>query len=416
MNVHRIALIKLIFYFKNKFKPKEYRKMQSGVIRPLASMLPRKLFNQEHEAFRDTVRKFYEKEVAPHTEKFESQRHVDRHLWNQAGELGLLCCTMPEEYGGSGVDRLYSMILIEEQAYAMDSATGFSLHSDIVANYILNFGNENQKLYWLPRMATGECVTAIAMTEPGTGSDLQAVRTTAELDGDEYIINGSKIFITNGFLCDMVIVVCKTGDSEKGSANLSLIMVEADRVGFSKGKPLNKVGMKGQDTCELFFQDVRVPKTNLLGVEGMGFIMLMKELAWERMLVAIISQSGAEAAFAHTVAYTKERKAFGKSISHFQNTRFKLAELRTEIDFCRAYLDRCMELQLDQQLSIEAAAAAKYKISDMYSKVVDECLQLHGGYGYMLEYPIARAYLDNRANRIYAGTNEIMKELISRGL
>lgn len=416
MNVHRIALIKLIFYFKNKFKPKEYRKMQSGVIRPLASMLPRKLFNQEHEAFRDTVRKFYEKEVAPHTEKFESQQHVDRHLWNQAGELGLLCCTMPEEYGGSGVDRLYSMILIEEQAYAMDSATGFSLHSDIVANYILNFGNENQKRYWLPRMATGECVTAIAMTEPGTGSDLQAVRTTAELDGDEYIINGSKIFITNGFLCDMVIVVCKTGDSEKGSANLSLIMVEADRLGFSKGKPLNKVGMKGQDTCELFFQDVRVPKTNLLGVEGMGFIMLMKELAWERMLVAIISQSGAEAAFAHTVAYTKERKAFGKSISHFQNTRFKLAELRTEIDFCRAYLDRCMELQLNQQLSIEAAAAAKYKISDMYSKVVDECLQLHGGYGYMLEYPIARAYLDNRANRIYAGTNEIMKELISRGL
>lgn len=416
MNVHRIALIKLIFYFKNKFKPKEYRKMQSGVIRPLASMLPRKLFNQEHEAFRDTVRKFYEKEVAPHTEKFESQQHVDRHLWNQAGELGLLCCTMPEEYGGSGVDRLYSMILIEEQAYAMDSATGFSLHSDIVANYILNFGNENQKLYWLPRMATGECVTAIAMTEPGTGSDLQAVRTTAELDGDEYIINGSKIFITNGFLCDMVIVVCKTGDSDKGSANLSLIMVEANRLGFSKGKPLNKVGMKGQDTCELFFQDVRVPKTNLLGVEGMGFIMLMKELAWERMLVAIISQSGAEAAFAHTVAYTKERKAFGKSIGHFQNTRFKLAELRTEIDFCRAYLDRCMELQLDQQLSIEAAAAAKYKISDMYSKVVDECLQLHGGYGYMLEYPIARAYLDNRANRIYAGTNEIMKELISRGL
>ena len=323
---------------------------------------------------------------------------------------------MPEEYGGSGVDRLYSMILIEEQAYAMDSSTGFSLHSDIVANYIINFANDVQKQHWLPKMASGEVITAIAMTEPGTGSDLQAVRTTAILDGNDYIINGSKIFITNGYLCDMAIVVCKTGSSEKGSANLSLILVEADRVGFSKGKPLNKIGMKGQDTCELFFNDVRVPKENLLGIEGMGFMMLMKELAWERMLVAIICQAGAEAAFAHTVKYSKERKAFGKSIAHFQNTRFKLAELRTEIDFCRAYLDRCMQLQLEENLGVDAAAAAKYKISEMFSKVVDECLQLHGGYGYMLEYPIARAYIDNRANRIYAGTNEIMKELISRSL
>lgn len=390
--------------------------MQSGAIRPLLNMLPRKLFDADHEAFRDTVRKFYEKEVVPNIEKYEQQQHVDRDLWNKAGALGLLCTTMPEAYGGSGVDRLYSMILIEEQAYAMDSSTGFSLHSDIVANYIYNFGSEEQKLKWLPQMASGECVTAIAMTEPGTGSDLQAVRTTAVLDGDDYVINGSKIFITNGYLCDMAIVVCKTGHSEKGSANLSLILVEADRVGFSKGKPLNKIGMKGQDTCELFFDNVRVPKENLLGMEGMGFMMLMKELAWERMLVAIICQAGAEAAFAHTVKYTKERKAFGKAIGTFQNSRFKLAELRTEIDFCRAYLDRCMELQLSEQLGIDAAAAAKYKISDMFSKVVDECLQLHGGYGYMLEYPIARAYIDNRANRIYAGTNEIMKELISRTL
>ncbi|WP_104505426.1 acyl-CoA dehydrogenase family protein [Acinetobacter indicus] len=390
--------------------------MQSTAIRPLNNMLPRKLFQSEHEAFRDTVRKFYEKEVLPNTEKYEQQQHVDRDLWNKAGELGLLCTTMPEQYGGSGVDRLYSMILIEEQAYAGDSATGFSLHSDIVANYIHNFGNEQQKQYWLPKMATGEVVTAIAMTEPGTGSDLQAVRTTAVLEGDEYVINGSKIFITNGYLCDMAIVVCKTGNSDKGSANLSLIMVEANRAGFSKGKPLNKIGMKGQDTCELFFDNVRVPKENLLGMEGMGFIMLMKELAWERMIVAIICQAGAEAAFAHTLQYTKERKAFGKPIGAFQNTRFKLAEMRTEIDFCRAYLDRCMELQLEDQLSVDAAAAAKYKISELFSKVVDECLQLHGGYGYMLEYPIARAYLDNRANRIYAGTNEIMKELISRSL
>ena len=390
--------------------------MQSGAIRPLNNMLPRNLFNAEHEAFRETVRKFYAKEVVPNIEKYEQQQHVDRELWNKAGAMGLLCATMPEAYGGSGVDRLYSMILIEEQAYAMDSSTGFSLHSDIVANYINNFGSEAQKYYWLTRMASGETVTAIAMTEPGTGSDLQAVRTTAVLDGDDYIINGSKIFITNGYLCDMAIVVCKTGDSEKGSANLSLIIVEADRAGFSKGKPLNKIGMKGQDTCELFFDHVRVPKENLLGMEGMGFMMLMKELAWERMLVAIICQAGAEAALAHTVQYTKERKAFGKTISSFQNTRFKLAELRTEIDFCRAYLDRCMQLQLEESLGIDAAAAAKYKISEMFSKVVDECLQLHGGYGYMLEYPIARAYLDNRANRIYAGTNEIMKELISRSL
>ena len=388
--------------------------MQSGAIRPLNNMLPRNLFNTEHEAFRETVRKFYAKEVVPNIEKYEQQQHVDRELWNKAGTMGLLCATMPEAYGGSGVDRLYSMILIEEQAYAMDSSTGFSLHSDIVANYINNFGSEAQKHYWLTRMASGETVTAIAMTEPGTGSDLQAVRTTAVLDGDDYIINGSKIFITNGYLCDMAIVVCKTGDSEKGSANLSLIIVEANRAGFSKGKPLNKIGMKGQDTCELFFDHVRVPKENLLGMEGMGFMMLMKELAWERMLVAIICQAGAEAALAHTVQYTKERKAFGKAISSFQNTRFKLAELRTEIDFCRAYLDRCMQLQLEESLGIDAAAAAKYKISEMFSKVVDECLQLHGGYGYMLEYPIARAYLDNRANRIYAGTNEIMKELISR--
>ena len=390
--------------------------MQSGAIRPLNNMLPRNLFNTEHEAFRETVRKFYAKEVVPNIEKYEQQQHVDRELWNKAGTMGLLCATMPEAYGGSGVDRLYSMILIEEQAYAMDSSTGFSLHSDIVANYINNFGNEAQKHYWLTRMASGETVTAIAMTEPGTGSDLQAVRTTAVLDGDDYIINGSKIFITNGYLCDMAVVVCKTGDTDKGSANLSLIIVEADRVGFSKGKPLNKIGMKGQDTCELFFDHVRVPKENLLGMEGMGFMMLMKELAWERMLVAIICQAGAEAALAHTVQYTKERKAFGKTVSSFQNTRFKLAELRTEIDFCRAYLDRCMQLQLEESLGIDAAAAAKYKISEMFSKVVDECLQLHGGYGYMMEYPIARAYIDNRANRIYAGTNEIMKELISRSL
>ncbi len=384
------------------------------IARPNAPMIPRKLFGPEHEAFRDTARRFFEQEVVPHTERFETQQHVDRDLWNKAGSLGLLCPTMPEEYGGSGVDRLYSMILMEEQAYAMDSSSGMSLHSDIVANYINNFGSHEQKLAWLPKMATGEVVSAIAMTEPGTGSDLQSVRTTAVLDGDHYVVNGSKIFITNGYLCDMAVVVVKTGTSDKGSSNLSLLIMDAKAPGFTKGKPLKKVGMKGQDTCELFFDNVRVPKENLLGMEGMGFIMLMKELAWERMIVAIICQAGAEAAYAQTVKYVKERKAFGKTVMSFQNTRFKLAELRTELDFGRAYVDRCMEMQLESNLAIEAAAAAKYKISDMFSKVVDECVQLHGGYGYMLEYPIARAYIDNRANRIYAGTNEIMKELISR--
>ena len=390
--------------------------MQSGAIRPIPNMLPRSLFSAEHDAFRDSARKFYEKQVVPNIARYEQQQHVDRSLWQQAGALGLLCCTMPEQYGGSGADRLYSMILIEEQAYAMDSSTGFSLHSDIVANYILNFGNEQQKQHWLPKMASGESITAIAMTEPGTGSDLQAVRTSAVPEGDEYVINGSKIFITNGYLCDMAIVVCKTGHAEKGSANLSLIMVEAGRAGFSKGKPLNKIGMKGQDTCELFFDNVRVPKGNLLGAEGMGFMMLMKELAWERMLVAIICQAGAEAAFAHTVQYAKQRKAFGKPIGEFQNSRFKLAEMRTEIDFCRAYLDRCMELQLAGNLGIDAAAAAKYKISEMFSKVADECLQLHGGYGYLADYGIEKIVRDLRVHQILEGTNEIMRLIISRAL
>lgn len=388
----------------------------STLDRPIDPMIPRKLFNADHEAFRATARRFFEQEVIPNTEKYETQQHVDRDLWNKAGALGLLCATMPEEFGGSGVDRLYSMILIEEQAYALDSATGFSLHSDIVANYINNFGNQEQKLEWLPRMATGELVGAIAMTEPGTGSDLQGVRTSAVLDGDDYVVNGSKIFITNGYLSDVVVVVVKTGSGEKGSANLSLLIMDAKTPGFTKGKPLNKVGMKGQDTCELFFDNVRVPKKNLLGMEGMGFIMLMKELAWERMIIAIACQAGAEAAFAQTVKYVKERKAFGKTVLSFQNTRFKLAEMRSDLDMGRAYIDRCMEMQLEGNLAIEAAAVAKYKLSEMFSKVVDECVQLHGGYGYMLEYPIARAYIDNRANRIYGGTNEIMKELISRSL
>jgi long-chain-acyl-CoA dehydrogenase len=379
-------------------------------------MIPRTLFNADHEAFRDTARRFFETEIAPFHEKWEDQQHIDRALWNKAGELGLLCCTMPEEYGGSGVDRLYSMILMEEQARVGDSASGFSLHSDIVANYINNFGTEEQKKHWLPKMATGEAVGSIAMTEPGTGSDLQSIRTTAVADGDDYIVNGSKIFITNGYLCDIAVVAVKTGDINGGAQSVSLLIIEADRKGFTKGRPLKKVGMKGQDTAELFFDNVRVPKSNLLGMEGMGFIMLMKELAWERMMIGIMCAAGAEFALATTVDYVKQRKVFGKPVNAYQNTRFKLAEMRSEVQIARVFVDRCMEQVLKNELSVEAACAAKYWVSDLLSKVVDECVQLHGGYGFMLEYPIARAYIDTRANRIYGGTNEIMKELISRSI
>lgn len=383
---------------------------------PLAPMIPRTIYNAEHEAFRDTARRFFRTEVMPQYEKWEEQQHIDRNLWNRAGELGLLGATMPVEYGGSGVDRLYSAILIEEQAYAMDAASGFVLHSDIVTNYILNFGNEEQKQKWLPKMTSGECVGAIAMTEPGTGSDLQAIRTTAVDMGDHYLLNGSKIFITNGYLCDMAVVAAKTGNSEKNSANISLFIVDAHSEGFSKGKPLKKIGMKGQDTAELFFDNVKVPKENLLGMEGMGFMMLMKELAWERLLVGLIAQAAAEVTLAETIRYTKERKAFGKPIGAFQNTRFKLAEMRTKIDLGRVYADRCLQQQVEGTLSVEAAAAAKYWLSEMVNQVADECVQLHGGYGYMLEYPVARSWADNRAHRIYAGTNEIMKELIARSM
>ena len=282
------------------------------------------------------------------------------------------------------------------------------------AEILWQFGTDEQKAQWLPKMASGECITAIAMTEPGTGSDLQSIKTTAIEDGDDYIVNGSKIFITNGYLCDMAIVAVKTGNEEKGANNVSLLIIEADREGFSKGKPLKKVGMKAQDTCELFFKDVRVPKSNIVGQPGMGFIMLMKELAWERMMIAIMGIAGAQAAYDMTVEYTKQRKAFGKPIGAFQNSRFKLAEMKSEIAIGQVFVDRCLEQVLENKLSVEAAAAAKYWTSDLLSKVVDECVQLHGGYGYMMEYPIARAYIDHRPMRIFGGTNEIMKELIAR--
>ena len=379
-------------------------------------MIPRTLFTAEHDDFRKTVRRFFETEVVPHREAWDEQQHVDRAVWNKAGELGLLCATMPEQYGGLGVDRTYSTILMEEQSYAGDSGVGFALHSDIVAPYINNFGTHDQKAKYLPKLASGEMIGAIAMTEPGTGSDLQAVKTTAVLDGDDYVLNGSKIFITNGYLSDLVIVVAKTGNSGEGAKDISLLIVEASSPGFTKGKPLKKVGMKAQDTCELFFNDVRVPKANLLGQQGMGFIMLMKELAWERLIIAITSVAGAEAALKHTLEYTRSRKVFGKPVASFQNTRFKLAEMKSELSIARVYVDRCLEMTLTGKLGVEDAAIAKYWTSDLMNKVIDECVQLHSGYGYMLEYPVARAWIDARAQRIYGGTNEIMKELISRTL
>ncbi|SIS23507.1 acyl-CoA dehydrogenase [Aquipseudomonas alcaligenes] len=378
-------------------------------------MIPRTLFSPEHELFRESVRKFFEQEAVPFHAQWEKDGHIDRALWNKAGEAGMLCSHIPEEYGGMAADFLYSAVVIEEQARLGLTGVGFSLHSDIVAPYILHYGNEEQKQYYLPKLVSGELVTAIAMTEPGTGSDLQGVKTTAVLDGDEYVINGSKTFITNGWLADLVIVVAKT-DAKAGAKGISLFLVDAKTPGFSKGKRLEKVGMKAQDTSELFFQDVRIPKANLLGKEGMGFVYLMQELPQERLTVGVGAIASAEAALKWTLDYTRERKAFGRAVADFQNTRFKLAEMATEIQVGRVFVDRCLELHLNKKLDVPTAAMLKYWGTDLQCKVIDECVQLHGGYGYMWEYPIARAWADSRVQRIYAGTNEIMKEIISRAL
>ncbi len=377
-------------------------------------LIARSLFSSEHEDFRSSVRRFFEEECVPHHARWEDQQFVDRSAWQRAGELGFLCVTMPEQYGGAGVDRLYSIVLMEEQARAGLSGPGWGLHSDIVANYINKFGNAEQKTKWLPPMARGEIITAIAMTEPGTGSDLQAVQTYAEEDGDELVITGSKIFITNGYNCDMAIVVCKTGDRAGGAKNVTLVLVEADRPGFTKGKPLKKVGMHAQDTCELYFDKVRVPKANVLGGFGAGFGLLMTELAWERLQIAIAAVCGCEYVLEKTIEYVKGRKVFGRTGASYQNTRFKLAEMKSETQIARVFVDKCIELEMQRKLSVAAAAAAKYWCSDLQGKINDECVQLHGGYGYMLDYPVARAWVDSRAQRIYGGTNEIMKELISR--
>ena len=373
--------------------------------------------SDELRMFRDTARKFMEAEVKPNVERWDEQGQVDRDLWNKAGALGLLCVSIPEEYGGGGGNFAFEKVLMEEQARAGCSAWGNSVHAGIVAHYILAYGREEQKKEWLPKMASGELVGAIAMTEPGTGSDLQAVRTTAIAEGDDYVINGSKVFITNGQQCGIIIVVAKTDPTAKGKG-VSLIVVETDKVeGFRRGRNLDKVGMHGQDTSELFFENVRVPKANLLGkLEGQGFAQLMQQLPQERLIVAVAAVATMEIALDLTTAYVKERKAFGKPIMDFQNTRFKLAEARTEATLARVFVEKCTELLIQKKLDPMTAAMAKYWTSDKQCEIADLCLQLHGGYGYMDEYPISRIWRDSRVQRIYGGTNEIMKELIGRFL
>ncbi|MEW5862093.1 MAG: acyl-CoA dehydrogenase family protein [Pseudomonadota bacterium] len=378
-------------------------------------MIPRTLFKPEHETFRESVRRFLEAEVKPHDERWQEQGYVDRSVWRKAGEHGFLCMSMPEEYGGAGADKLFSVVLIEEQARINNSSLGWGLHSEIVAPYLLHYGSETLKRKYLPKMASGEMIGAIAMSEPGAGSDLQAVKTTAVRKGDRYLLNGSKTFITNGWNCDLVIVVAKT-DPAKGAKGTSLLVVDTSMKGFSKGKRLKKIGLKGQDTAELFFDNVEVPAENLLGEEGNGFIYLMQELPWERLQIAIAAAAKSEAALGWTIQYVNERKAFGRPVASFQTTRFRLAEVATEVQVMRVFVDRCIELLMEGKLDTVTASMAKYWASDTENRVVDECLQLHGGYGYMWEFPIAQAYVDARVQRIYGGTNEIMKELISRSL
>ena len=378
-------------------------------------MISRTLFTPAHETFRDSVRRFMDEEVKPNDDRWQEQGFTDRDIWLKAGANGFLCASMPEEYGGSGADKLYSIVLIEEMARINCSSLGFGLHSEIVSPYLNRYGSDVLKKKYLPKMATGESIGAIAMSEPGAGSDLQSIKTTAIRKGDSYIVNGSKTFITNGWNCDLVIVVAKT-DPTKGAKGTSLIVVDTSMKGFTKGKPLKKLGRRGQDTSELFFDNVEVPAANLLGQEGNGFIYLMQELPWERMQIAIGAVSLAEAAIGWTIDYVRERKAFGKTVAGFQNTRFKLAEATTEVQVARVFVDKCVELLLEGKLDAATAAMAKYWVSDIENRVIDECLQLHGGYGFMWEFPIARAYADARVQRIYGGTNEIMKEVISRSI
>ena len=382
----------------------------------MAFPIPRTLFEPEHEQFRESLGRFLEAEVLPNLGRYEAQGFIDREVWRKGGAAGFLCPTMPEEYGGAGADRRYSVVVFEETARrGAVGLLGWSLHSDIVAPYLLHYGAEAVKRAWLPRMATGEAIGAIAMTEPGAGSDLQSIATRAVRDGDHYRLSGSKTFITNGWHCDLVVVAAKT-DPAQGARGTSLFVVDTATPGFTKGRPLEKVGLKAQDTAELFLDDVRVPAANRLGEEGRGFACLMQELPWERLQIAITAVALAEGVLEETIAYCRDRKAFGKPLLEFQNTRFALAEAKTELQAARVFVDRCIELVLAGTLDAATASMAKYWCSDLQCKVIDACVQLHGGNGYMREYAVARAWADARASRIYGGTNEIMKELISRSL
>ena len=373
-------------------------------------------YTEDHEAFRQTVRSFLQKEGVPHVNEWEEKRLVPKDFWIKAGEIGMLCPTVPEAYGGLGLDFGYNAIVDEEMSYNGVPA-GFSLQSDIVAGYIEHYGSEEQKAEWLPRMVSGEVITAIAMTEPGTGSDLQAIRTTAKKDGNHYVINGSKTYITNGQNTDLTLVVAKTDPTAVPAwKGMSIILVESDRDGFKKGRKLDKIGQDAADTSELFFEDVRVPITNCLGEEGKGFIYLMSQLPQERLSIAVSVMASAQKAFDETVEFTKTRKAFAGMVFDFQNTRFVLADLKSKLQVGWAHLDWAISRHLKGELTNEEGAAAKLWHTDLQWEVMDQCLQLHGGAGYMNEYPIARAWRAARVTRIFGGTNEIMKELIGRSL
>ncbi|WP_369765355.1 acyl-CoA dehydrogenase family protein [Flavobacterium sp. WC2429] len=379
-------------------------------------LIERKIYaTEEHKMMQSMIQEFIANEIMGQLDHWEKQGMVSREIWKRAGELGLLCLDIPEIYGGGGLDFTFNALLIEEFAKKGITGPGFSLHSDIVAPYLLHYGTELQKQKYLPLMAKGELITAIGMTEPNCGSDLKALGTTADDKGDHYLVNGQKTFITNGFMCDMAIIAVKT-NAKTDDEGVTLLILESEMEGFNKGNPLRKIGMKSQDTAELFFDNVKVPKENRLGDEKMGFKIMMKELARERLTVGIMAVATAEGAIEDTIKYTTERTAFGSPIAGFQNTQFKIAECATQMQIHQAFLDRCIELMSTHKLSSESASMIKYSATDMCGKVVDECLQLFGGYGYMWDYPIARMYADNRVTRIYAGTNEIMKILIARAL
>ncbi|NMG76567.1 acyl-CoA dehydrogenase family protein [Aromatoleum diolicum] len=378
-------------------------------------MIARTLFNEEHEMFRQTVRKFIEREIAPYHYQWEQDGIVPRELWLKAGEAGLLCCTIPEEYGGLGLDYLFDVVVFEEMAKSGFTGPGFLIHCDLVATYVKSFGSEEQKRFWLPKMVKGEAIGALGMTEPHAGSDLKNIRTRAVRDGDDFVINGQKVFISNGQMCDVLVLATKT-NSDAGAKGVTLFLVDTGLPGFKRGKNLDKLGMKAQDTSELFFDDLLVPASSMLGEEGQGFALMMTKLAQERLAQAIRSAAVAEEVIGYTVEYTADRKAFGKSIADFQNTQFKLAELKTEAVLGRVFTDRCIELFMKGELDAVDAAMAKMWLSNMHCKVVDECLQLFGGWGYMWEYPISRAYADARIVKIAGGSIEIMKVIIGRSL